>query len=493
MDRIYLRDLPKELLFHTFTFLDGKTLITSCCSTCRLWKDFIDGSAELQYSIELWADGLVAGLSRFGSAEPAVERLTALYARRRAWETLNWTLRTVLPIKPFVQAYDLVHGVFAQQDAGLFTATWLQSIPDEETRTTSSRDLGIEPQDFTMDPTQDLVVFVYERDGEAMIECRSLTSLQAHSLAALPILSFSVEEPLGQLTVEIAGDVISVFRMQYGRTVVFNWRRGTMIMDIHVRRARRYPSTFTLLSPRAYILGCITGSGAIEIWEFEDGENKVPTHTATLQLPELAEDWMPGHIGAHGASLRAEPTPNKSFSQSNESRLYVISLNYNYLEYMNEMRCCLVVHHRYLENYLSQGGGPKTVPWEEWGPRHSRMIGRMDHKWMRYVSGERVVLPPSRGQQGHHALEVLDFSLNATRSPDVAIEPAVSSQFTSELCTTPTTIRDVLNMFKSAVTTTLPYRRTFRGIDEDHSSFMIDENHLIGVNDMETQITVYTF
>ncbi|KAJ7457941.1 hypothetical protein B0H11DRAFT_2286734 [Mycena galericulata] len=483
MRQLSLCDLPKELLFHTFTFFDGKTLIASCCSVCRLWKDVIDGSAELQYSIELWADGMVAGPSRFGSTIPAVERLRALSAHRSGWRTLNWTSHAVIPIASSARAYDLVHGVFAQQDAGLFTATWLQSIPDEETRTTSSRDLGIEPQDFTMDPTQDLVVFVYERAGEAMIECRSLTSLQAHPLAALPILSFPVEEPLQYLAIEIAGDVISVFGIRFGRIVLFNWRRGTMIMDIHAGRGR-HRSTFTLLSPRAYILGCITGSGAIEIWEFEDGENKVPTHMATLQLPALAEDWMAGYVGAHGASFRAYPTANKLFSQSNESRLYVILLQYDYLEIFNEMRFCLFVHHRYLESYLSQGGGPRTVPWEEWGPRHSRIIdGMVDHKWIRYVSGERVVLPPGRGQQGPRTLEVLDFSLNATRSPSVATEPAVSSQFTSELCAKPTTIRDVLNMFKSAVTTTLPYRRTFRGFDEDHSSFMIDENHLIGAND----------
>lgn len=362
---------------------------------CRLWKDLIDGSAELRYNVELWADGMVAGFATV----PAVERLEALYAYRRAWSNMNLTAQTVISIDPAARAYELVHGVLAQQSMSVFAATWLPSGRDHTTKQTSRVDLGVEPRDFVMDPTQDLVAFVYERAGDfARVECRSLSSLQAHPLAAVPILSFPVDLPLGPLAFEIADDVIGLFLARFGRIVIFNWRRGTLIMvctpifplttwptikaSQDVQDATNSPSdpcSFSLLSPRAYILGHALGSGGLEILAFEDGETIRPTHIATLQLPLLAAGSMVEYIMPHSACFRANPTAGKLFSKSNADRLCALSLDYG------EEFFCLLVHHRYLETYLSKVGGGTIVPWDQWGPQHSRMLSGTDHRWLRFV------------------------------------------------------------------------------------------------------------
>jgi hypothetical protein len=126
-----------------------------------------------------------------------------------------------------------VDGIFAQQTIGLdsesFSTLCLPSARDPISTTMSVGDLNMEPRDFVLDPTQDLVAFVSERpENVANIECRTL-SMKPHPLAAIPVVSFPVDNfGTGYLFLDLADDVISLFFDQH--VVLLNWRKGLVVV-----------------------------------------------------------------------------------------------------------------------------------------------------------------------------------------------------------------------------------------------------------------------
>ncbi|KAH0835456.1 hypothetical protein J3R83DRAFT_9092 [Lanmaoa asiatica] len=117
------------------------------CIVCRLLRDVIDTSLELQYRIELARDGMIdGGLPSFSpshhhshawpgyspfsppshevisttSARPTAQlltlsdRLARLRELRKAWKTLSWTRCVTVPMSGPCCAYELVGGVFCK-------------------------------------------------------------------------------------------------------------------------------------------------------------------------------------------------------------------------------------------------------------------------------------------------------------------------------------------------------------------------------------------
>lgn len=124
---------------------------------CRALKNFIGSYSELQYIVELGADGMVDGSSRRLSY---AERLKMLLDRRKAWLSLTWKRHSIVPMPGACQAYELVGGVFAKTTGGRhFIASWLPS-GTEDGHQLPRDDLGLLTRDFAIDPTQDLVAFV---------------------------------------------------------------------------------------------------------------------------------------------------------------------------------------------------------------------------------------------------------------------------------------------------------------------------------------------
>ncbi|KAJ6541986.1 hypothetical protein DFH09DRAFT_1368224 [Mycena vulgaris] len=473
MPRLSLGNLPQDIILEIFNRLDGRTLIQSCSSVCRLWKENIDSSAGLQYTIELWADGMVVGDS---GNSPARKKLEALYERRRAWLALNWSWITIIPIEPSSSAYDLVNGVFAQYIIGSFTTVSLPSARDPAAKTTFKGDLGMTPRDFVIDPTQDLIAFVSENTNNNCLDVDyyTLSLLKPHPLAAVPVMSFSLDEVLLDLSVELADDVLSLFFGDFGRIVLLNWREGIIIADI-AETYIPYSTSLSLLSSRAFLLAHPMGSGQIELWGFEGRESNAPALSAVFKLPEIIEDKTIVDLIAYSSPFRAAPAAGKPFSKSNESRLCVLSLEYS------EDKYSLFIPHRYLQAQLTRRG--EVVPWDDWGPQHSRMLAGMNQGWLRYVHGERVVLPQTPAAP--NLIQIVDFGMSASR-------PGVNPESDSQVCREPSRIFDG-SVFKNAVTTCLPYRLITRPVPTAHATFMICENQLIGVDELDSEMTVYAF
>ncbi|KAJ7203769.1 hypothetical protein GGX14DRAFT_647881 [Mycena pura] len=138
--------------------------------------------------------------------------------------------------------------------------------------------------------------------------------------------------------------------------------------------------------------------------------------------------------------------------------------------------------------------GPVVVPWNEWGPQHTRMLklSGNPHHPLRHVHGERVVHP---SPQNGSAIRVLDFGMSTLRRRFPG-EAQPDAQCVTVLHTEPSTISDERFVARS-VTTSLPYREVVRPVDDSEIQcdlFLIDNDHIIRVDKTcQIQPVVYTF
>ncbi|KAJ7670715.1 hypothetical protein DFH06DRAFT_1369742 [Mycena polygramma] len=494
MTPLSLSDIPLEMLSEILRFLDPKTLLL-CSSVCRLWHETVKRSAELQYTIELWADGMVRGDS---DAVTSADALAALLKHRRAWSIVEWRSKTVVEIEPLVacRAYELVGGIFAQQQQGAdFLTISLADMVGDRGNARTTHAMGQELpniQDFAMEPTQDLLaLFSATPGGMARLELRTISSQQPHPLAGTPHFEIRVDDS-EPISVQIAGDVIGIFFPEPVRVLLLNWRSGFILADMDHPESI---SDFYFLSPRSYILAHIDDEefvGEIDIWTFDGLHPDSSTLVARLLLPEIVSYAFTSLITIQAGPFRAKPSSSGTtpFSKSNDNRIYMFLINY-----CDEYLFRLIVHGRYFQqfvtDYLRENRTEAAVVlWEGWGPQNSRMFPGGVDEWDRQVHGERVALPC----QNPSGVQVLDFGIIPRREVDH--QPTLSTKLEIELHLEPSTL-EVENLFPNPVTTALPYRRTIRSLDrEEHNLFLIDEDRLIGMNvDDSTpshHMTVYT-
>ncbi|KAJ6535113.1 hypothetical protein B0H19DRAFT_438309 [Mycena capillaripes] len=499
MPQASLSVLPPELLFEILAFLDAKTLLL-CSSVCNLWRKAVKSSPELQYTIELWADGMVHGDSGILTHTDTLEALFKLHC---AWKTLAWTSKTVVKIESLAicRAYELVAGIFAQQQQGPdFLAVSLSSIVDDPKHARLTHDIGIDPQDFqdfAIDPTQDLMAFMYVPPGElAHLELRTMSSHEPHPLATHPHLLFTLDrDPTMSLSIQIVDDIIGMFFPEPLGVIIFNWRTGSLIVELVDPDLPLSVVDFHFLSPRSYILAheCdeVHEAGRIEIFTFDGDQANLPTLVVILELPELIPDVFITSMMIQAGPYCAQAISGTPFLKSNDNRIYMLLIFYKNIEWYR-----LFVHHRLFQQYiLEHVRETKTekmiVPWDDWGPQNTRMLPGQNHRWIRHVHGERVALP----RQNPNSLELLDFGINPKRTD--LTETPTSAGATTELHLTPSTLGKS-DIFRNVVTTSLPYRSTLRALNEEFDLFLIDQDRIIGMNVSESgvlshQMTVYTF
>ncbi|KAJ7881911.1 hypothetical protein B0H13DRAFT_1459124, partial [Mycena leptocephala] len=163
------------------------------------------------------------------------------------------------------------------------------------------------------------------------------------------------------------------------------------------------------------------------------------------------------------------------FSKSNDSRIYMFLVLYS-----DTVWCRLFVHHRWLYKYVLEHARERTtevtvVPWDKWGPQNTRMLPGADHRWIRHVHGERVVLPC----RDPTSVEVLDFGIIPRRA-GATTDITPSARFSTVLRLEPSTL-EVDGVFRDAVTTSLPYRSALRSLDKEYDLFLIDQDRIIGM------------
>ncbi|KAI9059862.1 hypothetical protein FKP32DRAFT_1595876 [Trametes sanguinea] len=535
-----LEALPAELLIEVLSHLEVKYLLR-CRLVCRYLRDIIQKSVQLQYNIELEADGLVDGI---GCPLTIAERYALLLQRRRRWRHLRWSQIVPISAPGRCQAYELVDGVFASSAATGFIAsphlsfTWLPT-EREPARTIEWADVGLRVRDFAIDPSQDLMAIVAAEAGSDLpdniglrVVLRTMSENKPHPLAANTELRDLVPFELGTSFIQIFDDVVGVFFWVHGPgLIIFNWRTGKIVVKVADLRLPLGVYDFAFLTSRAYMITVASGQGSIEIYTFSGdadvaassqpgqsstatADSLLPTQVAVLSLPAVKPGQAVQRFSTHSSPFVARRTPGRPFETSPDCKIHVMELSYG----DQNIRFHLFVRNRYLLSYIPPGVGsgaifePVRKSWDEWGPDNTRFLPLMGRfEWLRYVHGERIILPslPLMHVPGSttppRLMMMLDFNVHPKRIDDpVPLEDE-----------TGTTNNIVHNdeyhdgppfydrVFEERIVSRLPFVRRIRerpglGFQREYSGYMMDHEHLIGMRSSDdvgdnVQLDVYTF
>ncbi|KAJ7618025.1 hypothetical protein FB45DRAFT_216911 [Roridomyces roridus] len=490
--------VPPEILCEILGLLQAETML-GCSTVCRTWHDAIRSSPILQYTIELWKDGLIPAYDN--SSIVAQDRLNALQDRRRAWRDIAWSSQTVIDIGFHTcKAFEFVGGVFAVQERepNFCTVSLTDLVADPNTSVSTRRHAlppGIDLQnhvDFAMDPTQDLLAILYRPGGTTgILSFRRVSDLRIHPLARDSAVRFEMEDIddnfLEDVTMHISYDIVAISFVVPGRLVIFDWRRCLLLVDLAVSDH----SGFQFISSRAFLLGSSEADGQVEIYTL-NVEQPSHTHVATLRFPALDDDWFLSSIGAHSGPFCSHSIPGRRFATAHSRRIYCFEIQYNDGGFCARLFVHYRTFRRYIEQVQQQQTGPMEVPWEEWGPRDTRMLDGDLCDWHRFVHGERAIIPAG----SPYSICILDFNRGSHHE-------AVDVYSTAEEMVSDSTVIESyditgLTPFKDTVETWLPFRMTERelpgGDSEPFDQFMLEQDCVLGADEqVPDKMTVFIF
>ncbi|KAI1793750.1 hypothetical protein LXA43DRAFT_1081303 [Ganoderma leucocontextum] len=519
-----LLDLPRELLLECSKYLDYRTLVR-CTEVCKTLRQSIKESLELQYLIELGADGLIEGV---GCTLPTSERLKLLLQRRARWRYLNWTHIIPIAAPALCQAYELVDGVFASSMGNGFSGsrhlqlTWLPTSTDEATRTIERDDLGVQMRDFAIDPSQDLMALVIADDVAShlvglsfTIRLRTISGNKPHPQARVPQLQAPVPFQVGNSFVQIVDDVVGAFFWVRGPgLIIWNWRTGKIVVNCIGFDLPTGAYDFAFISNRAYMITVTTNCGSIALYTFSDANEDNPSSSAP-QSPSIDHRLLPTQIAilslpptnpgvalqrflTHAAPFVANPTPGRMFETSRDAHVHIMSLFYG--DPSRDYH--LFLHNRFLLSHIppgvGSGEGVKVIEkqWDDWGPDNTRFVNWITHfQWLRYLHGQRVMFPPIPLQvaeaeadgDGEMVMLMIDFNVHPKRLDDpvdatgneMGGEGSAKYEIVNKEHTTAPE-----DVFEYPVISRLPYAvSTRKGVRDvlDYTGFMIDQDRLIGM------------
>ncbi|KAJ7053806.1 hypothetical protein C8F01DRAFT_1166358 [Mycena amicta] len=545
MDRKSIQDFAPEILALVLTNLHPRDII-SAQLVSRLWNDLVKNSADIQYIVELWRDGLTRGND---GGLTSAECLARLYARREAWRNFKWSSKSPVQVQSLgiCRAYSLVGGVFALRGSSdedsldvLPLARFRDGADPNEAKTTTA--LGIPTERFqglALDPGQDLLVIPHILSAsQGALDLRRLSAPDAaHPSAELEMIQFewnSTFDGAHLVAMQITHDVVTLYLRDVSQLLIFDWRRGVLVLSLLFDEDKEYRSLgvvdYHFLSPRSFILACrysgdgrFVGHGSIQLYTLPEqlDSSALITHVASLDLPRVNAQCpiVTMDILAGPFISCATPELDKPFYQANDRRIVSFLVLY-----ARTNRFRLVMHIRTFQSLVEQHRGEaititKTCSWEEWGPSQTRMFPgfAFAHSsfWPRgnfcqcgHVHGEWIALPSS---WSGCCMRLLDFNV----SPSV--DPRSGDDQGDILHTAPSEVQLIVDghlpnpnpnpadpnstlafgfhLFKDPVRTSLPYREIQRVIDpgpgeyydEDDDLgpeyvFLLDEDHVIAVD-----------
>ncbi|KAF5312727.1 hypothetical protein D9619_002879 [Psilocybe cf. subviscida] len=252
-------ELPDELLVHILENLDYRDLLR-CIWVCKNFKEIIDGTAALQYTIELAVSGQ-RNNCHYDPVDSSKEKLDRLKKHQEAWKELKWSRDLKIPMSSG-GLWEIYGGVLAQNtEQGEIQFYQLPSDLRgiEEKRWTLPGDFGFVVRDFSMDPGQDLLVLVQtldapENDGSSQYRVHFYTMstgkphpLASRSMVVIPQTHYDAHV---FCSIQVFGDLVGVhFCPQItdeNVIALWNWKTGELQIHIYGEEL----ASFTLLSDR---------------------------------------------------------------------------------------------------------------------------------------------------------------------------------------------------------------------------------------------------
>ncbi|GLB42377.1 hypothetical protein LshimejAT787_1103920 [Lyophyllum shimeji] len=328
---VQFMSLPVELMCNILSFLDSVDLVRCTVVTKRLRKAILE-SSRLQYTIELAKHRMVPLLPP-SAAPPYVSRLKILLDRERAWKTLRWNGRYNLKLPPTGSVYEFVGGLYGngREDDRRVTASI--SFLELPTRGWASCEKGdgaadlktwMHPMsdiiiiDFTMDPSQDMLVLVALAEPGSKyvydVHLRTLSTNEPHPrapLSSLPCLlkpahTLLTTEHIAAVRVQVSGDLVALLVKEIHDGIgahleIWDWINNPQASCKLERRSGI--DDFTFLTKDAFLI--VRPVGSFEVYTFENPiTGAAPSCRATYALPPLSEGYMYWYI-----TMSSNPAP----------------------------------------------------------------------------------------------------------------------------------------------------------------------------------------
>ncbi|KAF8178260.1 hypothetical protein BJ912DRAFT_667788 [Pholiota molesta] len=322
--------LPVEVICQVLENLEMHDLL-ACSTVSKHLRKVVKHSSRLQYIVELERARMVSLLPQSASL-PFASRLNLLRERENNWKYMNWTKRHTLSLPPTGSVYEFVGGLYGngREDDSRVTASisflelpssdaTLLGEPQKELKTWTHTMGDVNIIDFTMDPSQDLLVLVALAPPESKhvyeLHLRSIQSNQPHHKAQIPILPCWLKPPtpvqssdlVAAVRVQVAGNLVALLikEIQEGTAAhleIWNWETNPQFSCAMTRQSGI--DDFTFLTHDTFLL--VRPAGRFEVYTFEDpqkGQTK-PVLRVMYSFPPLSPGYMYWYI-----SMSSNPAP----------------------------------------------------------------------------------------------------------------------------------------------------------------------------------------
>ncbi|KAF8192058.1 hypothetical protein BJ912DRAFT_924971 [Pholiota molesta] len=429
-------DLPRELQIEVLSNLDAVSLI-HCAMTCTSIYDIFQGSSLLAYTIELHRDGLKDA----GTSLNYPDLIAALRRRRKKWLSLKIKEPLTYLTQHNCDVFELVGGAYADTSKDCLEMRWLPNASNVKAKALQRSSIGISAANFTMDPTQDLMVIVEEGDDPHSLHIRSISTNSIHPQARQSPLQWTNHPypytnvvTLNPVIIQIACNILAIFFHNTKRETqvrIWDWTTSDLILDTAISSDPSLLASiddFRLLDSTYFLITCRSDFGSIRLYRlvrshcYEAAAQAI--HLVTLHLPPTAPGIYIRGIQSEAGPVEANPLPGEPFSIHDDDRLHLFTVVYNHEvagQYDRENSILnLFLHQRLFLKYARQVTTDNLaldIPWAEWGPLNTRFTYTRDQNifqsWKRYIHGQRAIFPEGEIEGLYRSVRIVDFSLAA--------------------------------------------------------------------------------
>ncbi|KAF8333539.1 uncharacterized protein EI90DRAFT_3052323 [Cantharellus anzutake] len=234
-----IAELSTETLTHVLSELEYFEILKAR-RVCNQWKQIIDSSLLLQYLTELGCHGKVEGCS---VNLTTAEKLQELLLHEHRW--VNLEPHSLCEIEPPIdEIYEFACSVIGtgprRSPMSLFFAELPSAVNSTPLRTWTHQDPSLLLRDFTMDPSQDLLVLLTYSSRNASpefewsIHLHSLSTNKAHSRAKNPILPMKLMiMPEESFRIQVFGETLALLEPDLTSHIltVWDWTSGTLLLN----------------------------------------------------------------------------------------------------------------------------------------------------------------------------------------------------------------------------------------------------------------------
>ncbi|KZT30761.1 hypothetical protein NEOLEDRAFT_1054001 [Neolentinus lepideus HHB14362 ss-1] len=489
-----LDHLPLELIIDILHYLDLATLLR-CSSVSLFFYGLVKETANLQYNIELEANGLVDGPRNDLSS---AEKLDMLRQRQTAWERMEWVEQRTISMANG-NLYELYGGVFAQSLAE--RSLVFKRLPSRyrqiEERTWTIGDVGVDMRDFSIDPGQNLLAIIEElwirNERSIRVHLRTLSTGEPHPSTSQPaIVSHSVDEFPPSYQIQICGDYIGVCSMGsvtgVSRLAIWNWKMRQLQMTLE-----GLIFSFAFLSHRHIVVSLdARPMQSLCVYNYVDNDIVDLNVDDDVHLCKFLFPPFRTPLAAVNIVIRCDPAPGWTppadvpFYVAPDNRVYVVTLVYNVQFGQIGVYSLFIPASTFLSRLPlpPDCGHQRDYSWPAWGPSGCRMLTnlRQSLSWVCWVYGSKFM----SWDLGIHASDetlvkpkIFDFNPLTLRR--FITEKRDDIHFMEH------TDGDPLGLFTEPMFTSFPYRVKMGSLDlpewepSDINSIMLSEDSILVV------------